>query len=62
VGVDEAGRDDLALGAELLPALPLDLADGGDPAVDHGDVTSGRGATRSVDDGTAPDDEVEFSS
>ena len=56
--VDEAGRDDLAGGVDLLPRLG-DVADGDDPAVADPDV--GRAALRAgaVDDEAVADRDVD---
>ena len=60
VDVDEAGRDDEAVGVELARAGPLHVADLDDRAVAHADVGGARGRARPVDDGATADDEVEL--
>src|ERR1700677_4656226 len=59
VQVDEARRDQLA-GRVNLPLRPgpVDVADGGDYPVLHGDVTDVRLTSQPVDDGPVADDEV----
>jgi hypothetical protein len=60
VGVDEAGRDDLARGVDLaVGAGGRKRADAGDPAARHRDVGGVAGRARAVDDGAVPDEEIE---
>src|SRR5471032_1159357 len=59
VDVDEAGRDDLALGVDGARRLLVDVADRRDPAVVDSDVGDPTGRTRAVDDRSAADDHVE---
>ncbi len=59
VRVDEAGRDDQAVGVDRLGGFLADLADLDDSAVTDADVGLARGRTGSVDDVATPDDGVE---
>ena len=59
VAVDEAGRDDVALGVDLLATLVLDAADAGDSPVANPDVGSVRGESRTVDHRPVADHHVE---
>ena len=58
VHVDEAGRDERAVGVDLLARLALDRADLGDDAVGDRDVGGAARSTRAVDDRTAFDHEI----
>ena len=58
VDVHEPGRDDLAGGVDLAPALPADLADGDDAIALHGDIAPVAGCTGAVDQGAVSDDQV----
>src|SRR6185312_498309 len=58
VRVDEAGRDDAAVGVELVATGVVDCAHDGDDAVVDRDVGAHRGGARAVDDGAAADHEV----
>src|SRR5581483_6066509 len=58
VDVDKAGRDQLAPGVDLFPALACDLADLADAAVLDGDIAFTEIAAASVGDGAAADHEV----
>ena len=59
VDVDEARRDDLALGVDRARRLLVDVADRRDPAVADSDVGDPAGRTRAVDDRATADDHVE---
>jgi hypothetical protein len=58
VPVHEAGRDDLAVGVDLLAGALLDAADGHDAAVTDSHVGAVPGQAGPVDDGPVLDDEV----
>ena len=58
VAVDEAGRDDVALGVDLVGAPLADPADGGDAAPPHADVGPIARQSRTVDDVTVADHQV----
>ena len=58
VDVDEARRDDAALGVDLAPCSVLDHADLGDPVTVHGQVADGARGAGSVDDESVPNQEV----
>ena len=58
VDVDEAGRDEGAVGVELAAATLVDDADLGDDAAVDGDVGRAGGRTRAVDHSTGADDEI----
>ena len=60
VDVDEARRDQQALGVDLLGALARDLADGGDPAVLDRDVGFANGRAGAVGQVAAAHDQIEF--
>ena len=60
VDVDESGRDDQAVGIDLLATLTVHGAtDLDERAVGDGDVTAVGGAPGAVDDGAVPDHEIE---
>ena len=58
VDVDEARRDQLAARVDLLGALAVELADGGDLAVLDRDIGLDQRAAPAVGDGTIADDEI----
>ena len=58
VDVDEAGRDERAVGVDLLAAAAVDRPDLGDDAVGDGDVGGAGRRAGAVDDGAPSDDEV----
>ena len=58
VDVDEARRDEGAVGVDLLPPAAVDGPDLGDHAVGDGDVGRASRGARAVDDGPPSDDEV----
>ena len=60
VDVDEARRDQQALGVDLLVGAAGDLADGRDLAVLHRDVGFVQRRAGAVGNGAATDDEIEF--
>ena len=57
--LNEAGRDESALGIDLLCGLLANPADGGDAALLDPDVGAEPGPTRSVDDSSATDYQIE---
>jgi hypothetical protein len=59
VGVDEAGRDDLAGRVDDLGRVLGDVADGDDAAVTNADVGAPRGRAGAVDHRAAADHDVE---
>ncbi len=58
VGVDEAGRDEQAIGVDLAGAAPGDLADLGDPSVGDRDIGGELRLARTVDDRAATQDQI----
>ena len=58
MSVDEAGRDDVALGVDGLPRLLGDAADGGDATVTHAHIGTVAGRARAVHDGAVLDDQI----
>jgi hypothetical protein len=59
VDVDEAGRDDPALGVDHAPgARRVDLAHRGDAVAVHCDIGPSSGCSGAVDDGAAGNDQV----
>src|SRR5205085_11306025 len=56
--VDEAGRDEVPAGVDLLRAATLDLADSCDAAVPDGDVRLTGGRAGAIRQGAAADDEI----
>ena len=58
VGVDEAGRDHVALGVDLFPGRAGQLADVGDAPVDDADIGLITGQAGAVDDGSVADQEI----
>ena len=60
VDVDEARRDQKALGVDLLGAFAQNLADGGDLAVLYRDVGLMQGSARTVGQSAAAHDQIEF--
>ena len=60
VDVDEARRDQQALGVDLLGGAAGHLADGGDLAVLHGDVGLVQGSAGAVGQSAAAHDQIEF--
>ncbi len=58
VAVDEAGRDDEAVGVDLTLALLVDPADGGDGAAVDADIGAIARQPRTIDDRSAAHDEV----
>jgi hypothetical protein len=60
VDVDEAGRDQLALGVDFLGAAFCDLADHSDAVAGDADIGFDGRTAGAIDDGAAADDQVEF--
>jgi hypothetical protein len=60
VDVDETRRDQKALGVYLLGALAQNLADRGNLAVLHGDVSLVQGSAGAVGQSAAAHDQIEF--
>ena len=60
VDVDEAGRDEFALGGDLFLARAGDFADGGNPATGDRHVGVNRFGTRAIHDGAATDHQIVF--
>jgi hypothetical protein len=58
VDVDEPGRDQGAVGVDLLAGRAGDTADLGDAPAGDGDVRGPGGVPRPVDDRAAPDDQI----
>ena len=58
VQVDEAGRDDEALGVDFFLANALHFANGGDGTAVDGDVACDRRTAGAIDDGAVADDQV----
>jgi hypothetical protein len=58
VDVDEAGRDEGAVGVDLVAGRTVDPPDLGDHAAGDGDVGCPRRGAGAVDDRAAPDDQI----
>ena len=58
VDVDETGRDERAIGVDLVPPFAVHASDRGDHPVGDGDVGRAGIHTGAVDDGSSSDDEI----
>ena len=59
MGIDEAGRHQLAAGVDGLVGLLIHLADGYDPVTSDPHIGRPGGAPHTVDDASTPDQVVE---